>query len=195
MHNTHKTGAYWSNINGLEERENCATCNTTESMSHILTECREQTTQQIWDLAQNTWPYPNIPWPEPNLGIILGCGSINPESRNDQRNNQQRNRRKTLPGPTRLLQIILSESAYLTWVLRCERVIQEKTLHESEIKGRWLRVINERLTINKITATKTKRNNGFTNLIVNTWEQILEKERELPPNWINQSEVLVGRTT
>ena len=53
-------------------------------------------------------------------------------------------------------------------------------------------MINERLTT---TTTTTKRNDGFTTLVVNTWEQALENERELPPNWINRREVLVGRTT
>jgi len=91
------------------------------------------------------------------------------------------------------LQIIISESAYLIWVLRCERVTQAKEHSDDEIKGRWLRVINERLTINKITATRVKRKDGFTTLVVNTWEQALEKERGLPPK-LNHSEVLVGRT-
>jgi len=41
---------------------------------------------------------------------------------------------------------------------------------------------------------KIKRDDGFTNLVVNTWEPTLKKERALPLNWINHSEVLVGRT-
>jgi len=67
-------------------------------------------------------------------------------------------------------------------------------LTESEIRTRWLRAINERLTTDKINATMIKRNEGFTKLVVDTWEQALKKERELPMNWINLSEVLVGRT-
>jgi len=39
----------------------------------------------------------------------------------------------THQGQTRLFQIILSESTYLIWVLRCERVIQEKQLSNGEI--------------------------------------------------------------
>jgi len=74
------------------------------------------------------------------------------------------------------------------------RVIQERRLHENKIRNWWLGNTNKRLTDDKITATKVKRDNGFTNLVVNTWEPILEKERALPPNWINHREVLVGRT-
>ena len=168
-------------------------CNMTESMNHILTQCREENTQLIWCLAQNLWPHWNTPWPEIDLGIILGCGCINVQP-NDREGNNPQQRRKTLQGPTQLLQIIISESAYLIWVLRCERVIQEKMLTESEIRTRWLWAINKRLTTDKINATMIKRNEGFTKLVVDTWEQALKKERELPMNWINLSEVLVGRT-
>ena len=61
-----------------------------------------------------------------------------------------------------------------------------------EIKSRWLRTINERLTEDKITATMFKRNKGFTNLIVNTWEKVLARKGDLPNDWTNRREVLVG---
>jgi hypothetical protein len=51
-----------------------------------------------------------------------------------------------------------------------------------------------RLTDDKITATRIKREDGFTTLVVDTWEQALNKEGGLPINWIHESEVLVGRT-
>jgi len=86
------------------------------------------------------------------------------------------------------------ESAHLIWVLRCERIIQEKLLSKSEIRSRWLQAINKRLTIDKVSAMKIQRNNRFTKLVVNTWEQALKKEGGLPINWMECSEVLVGRT-
>jgi hypothetical protein len=54
--------------------------------------------------------------------------------------------------------------------------------------------INVKLTDDKIVATRIRQNDGFTTLVVNTWEQALNNEKELPPNWLNHSEVLVGRT-
>jgi len=62
------------------------------------------------------------------------------------------------------------------------------------MKRRWLQAINKKLTINKITATRIKRNQEYTKLVINTWEKALEKEEELLPNWIVRNEVLVGRT-
>jgi len=97
-------------------------------------------------------------------------------------------------GPTWLLQILLSESVYMIWVLRCERVIQEKALSDGKIRARWHRVINERLTIDKVTALKITRTNEFTKQVEDTWEPALRKEGEIPVQWMYCSEVLVGRT-
>jgi len=187
-------GKYWQNINGYEGRETCATCNKTELMSHILTQCKEKHTQLIWDLAKNLWPHRNILWPKINMGTILGCGCFNLYPERRRRGNQQRNKKTTHQGQTRLFQIILSKSAYLIWVLRCERVIQEKQLSDREIQARWYQAINERLTINKVTVTKIKRNEKFTRTVTETWEMALKKEKEIPVNWMQISEVLVGRT-
>ena len=124
----------------------------------------------------------------------LGCGNITLQPERPGRHNQRRQRKTTHRGPTRLFQIILSESAYLIWVLRCERVIQEKPLTEGEIKARWYRAINDRLTINKTTATKIVRTNRFKKLMDGTWGPALRKGQELPVNWMHDREVLVGRT-
>ena len=101
---------------------------------------------------------------------------------------------KAHQGPTRLFHILLTESAYLIWTLRCEQVIQEKDLADGEIRTRWYRAINERLTIDKVTATKIKRSDNYTKLIEDTWELALRKEKETPVNWMHCREVLVGRT-
>ena len=195
IHGIFMVGKYWRNIENCEEREICRICNTTDSMEHILTQCEDRNSQEIWSLARDLWPHNNIPWPEITLGTILGCGCLNLQSERPMRNdNQQRTQKTTLQGPTRLMQILISESAYLIWLMRGERAIQG-TMHTlEETKSRWLRTINERLTNDKITATKIQRNDGFTTMVVNTWEQALNKNEELPPNWINRSEVLVGRT-
>ena len=189
IHGTFMIGDFWSHIQAVEDRRLCTVCGTTESMSHILVQCQCRPTQVIWNLTRDIWPYNNIPWPDINLGTILGCGCLSPP----QPANQERPHRDMRRcGASHLLQILLSESAFLIWVLCCERVIQERGHNDQEIRARWLRTINTRLTDNKIIATKLKRNKGFTNLVVSTWEHVLKKERDLPNNWINLREVLVG---
>ena len=63
-----------------------------------------------------------------------------------------------------------------------------------EIKIRWYQTINERLTIDKVTAMKIKRNDNFTKLIEETWGPTLSKEKDIPANWMYSSGILVGRT-
>jgi len=54
--------------------------------------------------------------------------------------------------------------------------------------------VGKQLTINKVTVTKIKQNDKFTRTVIATWELALKKEKEIPVNWIQHDEVLVGRT-
>lgn len=175
MHATPMIGKVWFHIPGYEHRGTCATCETTETMEHILLTCRENPVGIAWDLAKKLWPHEDLPWPELSLGIILGCGCL-------------RNK-----AATRLLQVTISETAHLIWVLRCERVIQGRQHTPREIKARWQKALNRRLTDDKITATKIKRSVPFTQLVEATWEEALKKTSSLPDRWIHDREVLVGR--
>ncbi|KAI9454686.1 hypothetical protein BJY52DRAFT_1122572, partial [Lactarius psammicola] len=94
----------------------------------------------------------------------------------------------------RLLQIIISETAHLIWVLRCERVIQGAQHSPREIRTTWFKAINRRLTDDKITATKIKQDPPFTRLVEATWGDALKKSSDLPDRWIHNREVLVGRS-
>jgi len=109
-------------------------------MEHILTACEETPTRIVWQMAREIWPNQTYEWPDINLGIILGCGSITTPKENAHLNEQQADqerRTRNTKGATCLLQIIITESAHLLWVLRCERVIREKTHSDREIRSRW----------------------------------------------------------
>jgi len=164
------------------------------SMSHILIHCHSRPTRLIWKLTREAWPHTNMPWPETDLGMILGCGclSVSQAIANQRQIPDQNPKSAYLRGASRLLKILISESAFLIWALRCERVIQEKNHNNQEIQLRWLHVINLRLTEDKIATSKIKRNKGFTILVSNTWEKVLSKENDILNNWINMREVLVG---
>ena len=190
MHEIFIIGQYWSQIQAVQECQSCTTCSSIESMSHILTQCQSSPTRIIWNLARTTWPHKDIPWLDIDLRTILGYGSLAvPQLIMDQ---GQHHRKAHLRGAFHLLQILLSESAYLVWTMCCERVIHRKIHNQQEIRLKWLHVINSRLTNDKITASKIKQNKGFTRLVVNTWENVLTKERDLPNNWISMHEILVG---
>jgi hypothetical protein len=144
-------------------------------------------------MAKDLWPHADMPWLEISLGTILGCGNIKTKRRNPHDIQNARQEHGKQKGPTRLIQILISESAHLIWALRCERVIQERTLSEPEIKARWINAINRRLTKDKIIVTKIKHNKETARKVRSTWKPVLKKTQDLPNNWMQNREVLVGR--
>ena len=201
IHGTQMVRAVWTKIPGLEQRGTCATCNTSESMSHILIHCTALPVTTVWNLAKELWPHDSAPWPELSLGAILGCGCLSAQVReNENEQNEPGNEEGKWTGAkhrgaTRLLQILISEAAHLIWVLRCERVIQVKIHNRDEIGLRWHKAINRRLTEDKINATMVTRKLPFSQLVKATWEPVLKKSSDPPIEWIKDREVLVGRST
>jgi ribonuclease HI len=194
MHGTQKIGDFWKNIPEYEDRQECQRCQATETMEHILIHCNEPATRLVWTMAQSLWPHNYPPWPEITLGTILGCGAISQrrEPQETEETDLNAPQRRAAKGAMRLLRILISESAYLIWTIRCERVIQEKAHSRRGIERKWTQAINRRLTDDKVTATKIKRDIAHTRKVKNTWEAVLEKTGDLPDRWIYLREVLVG---
>ena len=192
MYETQKIGHFWSHIPGYKERQNCPTCQVPESMTHILIHCRATPVRAIWHLAREHWPHENPRWSNITLRMILGCSSIIRIS-HPEPNNAENHEHRSDTGAVRLLQILLTELAHLIWVLRCERVIQQKDHSTNEIKTRWVANINKRLTEDKIITTKVKRDKTSIRKVRSTWEALLKKTWELPYNWLQNREFLVGR--
>ena len=48
------------------------------------------------------------------------------------------------------------------------------------------------LACDNIITMKIVQNKTYTNLIKNMWKHALRKHRDIPVNWINDREVLVG---
>ena len=189
-------GSRWTNIQGFAQRQTCTICDMTESMDHIIARCDANTTRIPWEMAKAAWPHRDAWWPNINLGIILGIGCVSIPAREENQNqnlpNQDHPRTNRLKGPTRLLQLLISEMAHLVWVLRCERVIRDEKHTDQQIKSRWLHAINDRLTCDRIIATKIKRDEKHTHLVKTTWGPLLRKQGNLPDDWITNREVLVG---
>jgi hypothetical protein len=73
MHDGYKVGKYWANIPGYEDRGICNTCQTLETMEHILTACEAPGQAQIWSLAGRLWRTKKIgmdkAWLRGNTGL------------------------------------------------------------------------------------------------------------------------------
>ncbi|KAF8267425.1 hypothetical protein EI94DRAFT_1924338 [Lactarius quietus] len=166
IRNTPMVGEVWFRIQNFEQRGVCRGCNATKSMDHILIGCTLVTTNTVWRLAKGLWNYERYRWPATSMGIILGCGNlvamplVNVGCRKTgatEKNKHERNRgNQATTNPD-----IGSRSPTVIWVLRCERVIQEKARSTTETEARWYKAINRRLTEDKIVATKIKRDKEY----------------------------------
>jgi len=132
IHDAYWTGTHWlrgSMSPELQERAFCTLCGKVDDFRHILTECESPGQNTIWNLASEVWGLKNstTPWTFLSLGDILGCGLARAKN----------------AGENRLWKILIAESAYLIWVLRCERVIANEgnPFTETEVQNRWVKMI------------------------------------------------------
>jgi hypothetical protein len=101
-------------------------------------------------------------------------------------------------GTSRLFKIIVTETAFLIWKLRCERRIGNNDnptnqYSNAEIKNRWLAAINQRLTLDRLmTDHKYGKKALKQKTVLKTWDDVLLDKENLLANWIQQSGVLVG---
>ncbi|KDQ65134.1 hypothetical protein JAAARDRAFT_117279 [Jaapia argillacea MUCL 33604] len=159
IHQTQKIGEYWRNIPGYEQRGICSVCrDDEESMEHIMLICRAQEGPLIWDLAKGLWPASHGEWPQLTIRSIMACGSlkIKPANNGGNANQEERRNNAKMKGASRLLRILVSESAHLIWAIRCLWVIQDVTLTVEVMQQRWLTAIGWRLTIDRIIAARRR---------------------------------------
>ncbi|KAG1825470.1 uncharacterized protein BJ212DRAFT_1259616 [Suillus subaureus] len=143
LNNTYKIGEFWLQIPTFEQRARCSTCEEpSESMEHILIHCNNLEQKKIWSLTRKIWPRKYGPWPEPSIGLILGCGALSLPQQPQNQDDENQNSTKKSKGISRLLRILLSESAYLIWTIRCKRAITGQTHTTGNITRRWINTIN-----------------------------------------------------
>ncbi|KAJ7065755.1 hypothetical protein C8F01DRAFT_982855 [Mycena amicta] len=185
-HDAYAVGSHWlrdSYNDEKRQRAECKHCGEMESMQHIFTRCESPGREQIWALAKELWQSKGHDWPWPGLGMIIasGCSRFTKDGRRDR-------------SAERLHRILMIESAYLIWLLRNERVIQnDGAPHtEEEIRGRWVNAINARLKLDcALTCKKYGKNSLPANTVLGTWKGALKGEQALPEDWTGIG-VLVG---
>ncbi|KAJ7191841.1 ribonuclease H-like protein [Mycena pura] len=187
VHNAHKVGSYWTHIPDCGDRATCRDCGEPEDLEHILVRCESPGREMIWAAAQTLWLERQKTWPEISLGTILGCGLA--EFRDS--------RGKIDRGAQRLYRVLISESAYLIWRLRNERVIDRdgEPASEEEIMNKFKFAINQRLQMDRLLANRPRRGKLPRlppKLVLATWSGIMDNEHSLPTDWLGEPRVLVG---
>jgi hypothetical protein len=96
-----------------------------------------------------------------------------------------------------LYRILMSESAYLIWKLRNDRVISRdgEPTTEDEITNKWKFAMNQRLQVDRTLANrpiKRKCPALAPRLVLETWSDTLDEESSLLANWLQEPRVLVA---
>ncbi|OJT01591.1 Transposon TX1 uncharacterized 149 kDa protein [Trametes pubescens] len=190
LHGGHRIGSYWNHIPGYEERANCVHCGVAETMEHILCRCTAPGPAVAWALARGILNRKSVTLPDVTLGIALGGHAFTVCNEDGTPRH----------GATRLARIVLTETAYLIWVLRCDRVVGERASLPGDaevryVENRWLQAITRRLNTDR-TLTRKRTVGKWAvppAVVLATWEKTIHKEERLPSDWINSQEVLVGK--
>ncbi|OJT08964.1 Transposon TX1 uncharacterized 149 kDa protein [Trametes pubescens] len=152
IHDSFMVGRHWQRPNmsdELQARATCKVCGELESMEHILMECRAAGRETIWQLLKVLWESAGYEWTPLTIGTILGVACTPFTTGNGERKSWQE----------KLWMTLCSESAYLVWKLRCERVIQNDGMQFTtpEVKQRWYATINRRLNLERKVASAFPR--------------------------------------
>ncbi|EJD33764.1 hypothetical protein AURDEDRAFT_27981, partial [Auricularia subglabra TFB-10046 SS5] len=180
MHDGHKIGDYWIRMKDetYQNRGYCTICghDVLETLEHILLECADPARGQIWRLAEELWKHRHPKWHELSYGLILGCGQVTIRDQTSYRK---------LYGATRLYRILISESAYLIWKLRCIRRIDHSDdpdwrPHQDFVHNEWYGVLTDRMHTDHM-ATNTSRYGRRAiprGRVLATWHGVLEDEHD-----------------
>lgn len=192
IHDAFRCGNWWLNLKNYEDRARCQICNEEDSMEHILLKCNAPGQRVIWNLVKDTFERKTNIRLEISKGLIMGANLLTFKDKND----------KKLEGTSRLATILLTESAFVIWKLRCERVIVDedeppKIIPENVVLNKWYNAINTRLKTDIALTNKRfpKHKQVKDDLVLKTWSGTLDREDLLPENWISWTGVLVGRLT
>ncbi|EJD49149.1 hypothetical protein AURDEDRAFT_59751 [Auricularia subglabra TFB-10046 SS5] len=191
IHGAHKVGKYFR---GMPEPwasyEKCPSCNVTESMEHIILECPDSAQELIWDLAREFLEN-KMTWEKPDIGLVWGCALAEPRGTFGEKD----------AGTERAYRIVVSESAFLAWKIRCEKRIEHEVDEDwaptaAEVKSRcdrcFLQKAHDRLLTNRF---RYGRKAYKMDTVLGTWEGLIEGFGALTADIIRQPGVLVGTGT
>ncbi|KAJ6554635.1 hypothetical protein B0H19DRAFT_1210904 [Mycena capillaripes] len=140
-------------------------------MEHALLECQAPGREIIWRLCKELWEKKFMNMPNLSIDLIMGCSLTNFKD----------SKGKNLPQANRLFKIIASESAFLIWKIRCERVTSGKFQSIEQIHNRWVATLNKRLKIDQLLTDRSRYGSRALDIktMLKTWDE----------NWIWQSGV------
>jgi hypothetical protein len=134
-----------------------------------------------------TWGQDKFRWPDIDMGIIMGCGLLQPPAQEEaDKNNEEDYARRAPAGWLQLMRILISETAFLIWKLRNKSTIDKIEIPTRVAISRWNRAIGDRLRTDRAVAAHKKENNEFRHRVGATWCMSIDKNGNKPAedwNW------------
>ncbi|EJD35548.1 hypothetical protein AURDEDRAFT_75169 [Auricularia subglabra TFB-10046 SS5] len=155
IHGAHKMGAYFSKMpQPWKAYEKCATCGCLETLFHVLFECPDTHSDRIWESAQELLWHRGI-CKSIDLGTVLGCASVRLRGDHVYRD----------LAAERAFRIVVSETAFFLWKLRCEKRIQHAEepawgISDEDALARWTALLRNRISMDVLLSDA----NRFKNL-------------------------------
>ncbi|EJD41573.1 hypothetical protein AURDEDRAFT_68784 [Auricularia subglabra TFB-10046 SS5] len=192
VHGAHKVGKYFSGMPApWSDYAVCPSCGEMEAMEHILTECPDSAQETIWGLAGDLLGN-KIVWEKPKIGQIWGSAFADFRDENNTPH----------LGSNRAYKIVVSESAFLAWKIRCEKRIEHAdepdwAPSEAEVRQRWYGIINMRIAYDRLLTNRRryKRRAIKLDTVLETWDELIEGVDKLTIDILRQPGVLVGTGT
>src|SRR5882672_4466951 len=152
IHNRLRSGIYWENVPGYEERAYCSYFQNLETMDHILFSCTIDGKEKIWDMAKKLYKMPiksnsRVDWVVPSEALLRGISSLKIKGNYGKYNRQATERYK----------MIVSETAWLLSKNRNSRVICKVETQPAQLRSRWVTEMNNRIELEYVRTLKKEK--------------------------------------
>lgn len=168
IHNRHKVGRWFLKIPEWEEKAQCE-CGELESMEYIIFKCKLNNEKTIWEQAEKLWTTTTkvTKWIKPNIDLIMSLGAI--------RLKHSHNIKDQAPRWLNEKYIeIVSETAWIIWKMRNDRVFNDVKLESSRAQDKWQCTITEKLKTDWRSIARTrdyKQKTQKTKLYMQKWAE------------------------
>ncbi len=190
IHDTQRCRTYWETITSYKDWVNCDKCEDSESIRHILLKCTSEPCKMVWELTERLWLKKYETWPAPFLETILSVSLVTLKNAEGFYKYEH---------TARLYRILILKGAHLVCKMHYECKFtalkdgKQRSHLTTEIYNWWKYVINKRLFLDNILVSEHFGRNGLVpELVLQTWNNLLQNERNLFKDWICENRILVG---
>jgi exonuclease III len=134
MHDRHKCGPYFRNLPEMQDLQWCRVCSKSETIEHILFECIIGKT--LWSEAETIWNRAlSVKWITDANWVQPTITSLTVNSFQKLKTSQADKKNRVGETLTRWWHILIPNTAWIIWKLRCKEAIDKIKFTEDQLKA------------------------------------------------------------